>query len=98
MYGVTPCGNDGLRSDVRIDMTNDVPPLTNSTIDLMQSHVSVRSFTDDPVLPGAQVTLEFTIGHAATAPGDATGIAFTDRESRKLRQIPDAFLQKTGLE
>ncbi|MGI9643240.1 MAG: nitroreductase family protein [Acidimicrobiia bacterium] len=30
-------------------MTNHSPPLTNATIDLMRSHVSVRSFTNEPV-------------------------------------------------
>lgn len=38
----------------------------------------IKSFTDDPVLPGNTVTLEFTLSHDATAPANATNIAFTD--------------------
>jgi len=37
-----------------------------------------KSFTDDPVLPGGTVTLEFTLTHDAAASVDATAIAFTD--------------------
>lgn len=37
-----------------------------------------KLFTDDPVLPGGTVTLEFTLEHNALAPADATAIAFTD--------------------
>ncbi len=35
-----------------------------------------KSFTDDPVIPGGTVTLEFTIDNQS--PDDATGIFFTD--------------------
>ncbi len=38
----------------------------------------LKSFTDDPVQPGATVTLEFTLSHDALATADATGITFTD--------------------
>ena len=38
----------------------------------------MKEFTDDPVEPGGTVTLEFTLTHDALAPGDATGITFTD--------------------
>ena len=38
----------------------------------------MKEFTDDPVVPGGTVTLEFTLTHDALAPGDATGITFTD--------------------
>jgi hypothetical protein len=37
-----------------------------------------KEFTDDPVLAGGTVTLEFTLEHDALAPGDATEIGFTD--------------------
>ena len=37
-----------------------------------------KEFTDDPVEPGANVTLEFTLTHDLFAPTNATGIAFTD--------------------
>ena len=38
----------------------------------------MKEFTDDPVEPGGTVTLEFTLTHDALAPGDATGVTFTD--------------------
>lgn len=37
-----------------------------------------KEFTDDPVVAGGTATLEFTLTHAENAPGDATGIAFSD--------------------
>jgi uncharacterized repeat protein (TIGR01451 family) len=37
-----------------------------------------KSFTDDPVLPGSTVTLEFTLFYNENAPAGATGITFTD--------------------
>lgn len=43
-----------------------------------------KSFTDDPVLPGDMVTLEFTISHDLFAPGDASNIGFSDDLSAVL--------------
>ncbi len=37
-----------------------------------------KDFTDDPVLPGDTVTLEFTLQYSLNAASDATAIAFTD--------------------
>ena len=52
----------------------------------------VKEFTDDPVLPGGTVTLDFTLTHDALAAGDATGITFTDDLAATL-----AGLTATGL-
>lgn len=38
----------------------------------------VKEFTDDPVLPGDTVTLEFTLTLTEEAPGDVTDISFSD--------------------
>ncbi len=38
----------------------------------------LKEFTDDPVQPGDTVTLQYTLTHDEFAPGDATGITFTD--------------------
>ncbi len=38
----------------------------------------LEEFTDDPVLPGGTVTLQFNISHDEQATGPATNIAFTD--------------------
>ena len=40
--------------------------------------VLTKEFTDDPVIAGGTATLEFTLAHDEFAPGDATGISFTD--------------------
>jgi len=37
-----------------------------------------KAFTGDPVAPGDTVTLQLTLTHSQNAPGDATGISFTD--------------------
>jgi uncharacterized repeat protein (TIGR01451 family) len=38
----------------------------------------IKSFTDDPVVPGSTVSLEFSLTYGAESPGDSSGIAFTD--------------------
>ncbi len=38
----------------------------------------LKEFTDDPAQPGGTVTLEFTLTHDEFAPGDASGVTFTD--------------------
>lgn len=48
------------------------------SLDVVGGLQLTKSFTDDPVLPGGTVTLEYTLSLAAEAPGDATGITFTD--------------------
>ena len=51
----------------------------SATLEVTDTDLAIRkAFTDDPVAPGGTVTLEFTILHDEDAPGDATGIAFTD--------------------
>ena len=52
----------------------------------------VKTFLDDPVEPGATVTLEFTLSHSEEAAGDATGITFSDDLTATL-----AGLTTTGL-
>jgi hypothetical protein len=47
-------------------------------LDVVAAPALVKEFTDDPVPPGGTVTLQFTLTHDENAPGDATGIAFTD--------------------
>jgi len=36
------------------------------------------NFTDDPIIPGGTVTLEFSLDHSANATTDATGITFSN--------------------
>ena len=47
-------------------------------LDVVAPPMLLKEFTDDPVVPGGTVTLEFTLTHDARAPGDATGVTFTD--------------------
>ena len=52
-------------------------PATDNLVVVAPPNLS-KSFTDGPVVPGDQVTLEFTLTHSENAPGDATNINFTD--------------------
>ncbi len=46
--------------------------------DLTVAHLTLdKSFTDDPVLPGGTVTLEFTLANGSSTDG-ASGVSFTD--------------------
>ncbi|CAM2065570.1 IPTL-CTERM sorting domain-containing protein [Sulfidibacter corallicola] len=53
-------------------------PNASVQIDVVGAPVISKSFTDDPVLPGGTVTLEYTISLDADAPASATNISFTD--------------------
>jgi len=53
-------------------------------------------FLDDPVSPGGTVTLEFTLTHPANAPGDATGISFTDDLDAALSGLVATGLPSDG--
>lgn len=57
--------------------TRTGPPASDS-LDVVAPPTLFKEFTDDPVDPGGLVTLEFTLTHDEVAPGDATGISFTD--------------------
>ena len=50
----------------------------SDTLSVVAPPMLMKEFTDDPVAPGGTVTLEFTLTHDALAPGDATGVTFTD--------------------
>ncbi len=56
-----------------------------------------KAFTDDPALPGATVTLEFTLSHDEFAPGDATAITFTDDLAAVLPGLTATGLPMTDL-
>ncbi|HVS66651.1 MAG TPA: FlgD immunoglobulin-like domain containing protein [Thermoanaerobaculia bacterium] len=45
-------------------------------VELIGAPYLTAEITDDPVAPGGGATLELTLAHHASAPGDATGIAF----------------------
>jgi len=52
-------------------------PATDNLIVVAAPKLS-KSFTNDPVIQGDIVNLEFSLSHDVTAAGDATGISFTD--------------------
>lgn len=49
-----------------------------ASFDVVGPPALAKSFVDDPVAAGDTVTLEFSLTHDGNAPGDATGISFTD--------------------
>lgn len=74
--------------------TRTGPPATD-TLDVIGAPALTKAFIDDPVDPGATVTLEFTLAHQGQEelpPGDAMGIAFTDDLDAAL-----SGLEATGL-
>ena len=56
-----------------------------------------KQFTDDPVLPGGTVTLEFTLTLGANATTDATEIAFTDDLNAALSGLAATGLPATNI-
>lgn len=61
-----------------VDGTTVTGNPATASFDVVGGPVLDKEFTDDPVLPGATVTLQLTLTHDQNAPGDATGISFTD--------------------
>jgi len=50
----------------------------SDTLTIIGAPTLIKSFTDDPVLPGNTVTLEFTLFHEESAANETTEIAFSD--------------------
>jgi hypothetical protein len=50
----------------------------SATLNVFPAPILSKSFTDDPVLPGDAVTLEFTLTHDPLAPGEASNLGFSD--------------------
>jgi len=68
---VSECNIIGIASNFLINPIGPEPRISNPL-------TLTKSFTDDPVLPGGSVTLEFTIEHDGSTDSTATGIGFTD--------------------
>ena len=78
----------GLGSGSYLNTTNSITGMVDGnsvegrpatdTLEIVAAPTLIKEFTDDPILPGEVVTLEFTIEHGAEEPGDATNITFTD--------------------
>lgn len=64
--------------EAAVDGMTQFSPPAMATLNVVGAPSLSKEFTDDPVLPGQNVTLQFTISHDASAPADATGISFTD--------------------
>lgn len=67
------------------------------TLEVVSAPRLTMSFTDDPVLAGELVTLEFTIEHGEEEPGDATNIAFTDDVEAVLSGLVAVDLPKNDV-
>ena len=50
----------------------------SASLEVVSAPALTKEFIDDPVDPGENVTLEFTLAHDLNASADATGITFTD--------------------
>ena len=72
------------------------PPATDDLI-IASPLTLLKAFTDDPVAPGAMVTLEFTLSYEADAgEPDATDIAFTDDLDAVLSGLVASTLPDDG--
>lgn len=80
-----------------VDGETRTGPPTSDTLDVVSAPRLSKSFTDDPVDPGATVTLEFTLTHSEFAPGDATDIAFTDDLDAALAGLVATGLPQTDI-
>lgn len=89
--GVYPNTTSVLMGLIEGEVPVEAPPASDSLV-VVAPPVLRKSFTDDPVAPGDTVTLEFTLTHSESAPGDASGISFTDDLDATL-----AGLVATGL-
>lgn len=67
-------------------------PATDTLTVVGGSVIFTKEFTTDPVSPGGQATLEFTIENPATSPAAVTSLAFTDDLNAVI-----AGLASTGL-
>jgi len=70
-------------------MTNDAPTMTNPTIDLMQSHVSVRSFTEEPVSDEILDTILEAARRAPTSSNWQTYSIIVVRNEDKKRELAE---------
>jgi len=61
-----------------VDAITQVGSTATDTLFVVAAPSLQKTFTNDPVLPGNTVTLEFTLEYPESAPADATAIAFTD--------------------
>ena len=67
------------------------------TLQVVAAPRLTKVFTDDPVLPGGTVTLEFTLDVAPEAPGEATSIAFMDDLDATLSGLIAVGLPKNDI-
>jgi hypothetical protein len=82
-----PASVGGIFTNTTSDVTSTITGLSivspPATDDLIVSGLTFsKSFTNDPVIPGAEVTLEFTIDN--TGVSDASGIFFQDNLTETL--------------
>jgi hypothetical protein len=61
-----------------VDGQSVVGPPAGATLEVVGAPSLAKEFTDDPALPGATVTLEFTLSQSAESPDSVDSIAFTD--------------------
>lgn len=69
----------------------------SDSFDMVAAPALIKEFIDDPAAPGGTVTLEFTLTHDENAPGDATGITFTDDLATTLTGLTASGLPMTNV-
>jgi hypothetical protein len=80
---VPPDALPGIHSNTTSDISATVEGVavigTPASNDLVVGGLSLtKAFTDDPVIPGGQVTLQFTLQNELASPNNATNITFQD--------------------
>ncbi len=98
---VNPNADSGAYANTTSDITATVDAEVlvaegaSDTLEIVGGPSLTKTFTDDPAQPGLTVTLEFSLTGDEQAPGDATGITFTDDLTLILPGTPD--VSSTGL-
>ncbi len=73
--------------EATVDGASRVGNVATDTITVIGAPALTKRFVDGPAAPGETVTLEYTLSHRADAPGNATGITFTDDLSATLSDL-----------
>lgn len=95
--GAAPGGYTNTTSAMTADL-GGVPTTYNTASDVLEISafpVLTKAFTDDPVIPGDTVTLEFTLTNTSATSG-ATDIAFTDDLGAALAGLAATTLPPSG--
>ncbi len=80
-----------------VDGTSYTGSPASDSLQIATAPTMVKSFTNDPVTAGDDVTLEFTISHHINNSGGATGISFTDDLTAVMADLVSTSPTQTGI-